>query len=327
MLVTFLGLHDRTPHAFCSYTGSLSGGARRASIGNCLVCVGMHPRLRSCGSTVADMFCSGAEPPAPLVMSGELVVAVAPGAASQELWAAQQLAKWMGAMPGAARNCSAKFPNCAPAIVAPTEVGQAPAVFVGVGAAQAAGVPHAELHSLGRDAFRCSFTARSGNLVLTGGLNRTDGAEPRGTINAVFEYLRLIGFKFYTPYSADSYGQFDSTQPEPNASLPSCARLKSKPSFDYRSVSIHNLLDSCSTCPQAKATDLWWVQNHMNGGGDRTGNYISTVIPFEMGGQLMYHLCYINIRTVFLNIYYENQQQCLAPEMIGIYLTYDHHVV
>lgn len=30
------------------------------------------------------------------------------------------------------------------------------------------------------------------------------------------------------------------------------------------------------------------MQNHQNGGGDRTGNYISTVIPFEMGGQLMY---------------------------------------
>ena len=36
------------------------------------------------------------------------------------------------------------------------------------------------------------------------------------------------------------------------------------------------------------AADMWWVQNHLNGGGDRTGNYLSTVIPFEMGGQLMF---------------------------------------
>lgn len=30
------------------------------------------------------------------------------------------------------------------------------------------------------------------------------------------------------------------------------------------------------------------VTNHMNGGGDRTGNFISPVIPFEMGGQMMF---------------------------------------
>jgi hypothetical protein len=124
--------------------------------------------------------------------------------------------------------------------------------------------------------------------VLTGGLNRTDGPEPRGTINAVFEYLHLIGFRFYTPYSADSHGEFDSTKPKPSAVFPSCAGLKSSPSFTYRSAIVHNLLDSCANCPQKRATDRWWVANHMNGGGDRTGNYISTVIPFEMGGQLMF---------------------------------------
>ena len=105
----------------------------------------------------------------------------------------------------------------------------------------------------------------------------------------MFEYLRHIGFRFYTPLSADSHGAFDRTKPEPTAVFPSCAGLKTAPSFDYRSVSIHNLLDSCAAgCPKPTAADVWWVQNHQNGGGDRTGNYISTVIPFEMGGQLMY---------------------------------------
>ena len=87
--------------------------------------------------------------PPPLVMSSELVVAVAPDAPSQEQWAAKQLATWLGAMPGSARNCSAGWPQCAPALVSPADVGAAPAVFVGAGAAEAVGVPHAELHSLG----------------------------------------------------------------------------------------------------------------------------------------------------------------------------------
>ena len=232
----------------------------------------------------------GREPPAPLAMSADLVVVIDMAAPSQERWAAAQLATWLGALPGAATNCSKGRPHCAPPLVPPSAVGNSPAVYVGAGAAQAAGVPHAELHGLGRDAFRCRFvSAGSGALVLTGGLNRTDGAEPRGTINAVFEYLHAIGFRFFTPYSADVWGGFDSTKPKPTGSFPSCAGLKTVPSFDYRSISIHNLLDPCATgCSKPTAADTWWVQNHQNGGGDRTGNYISTVIPFEMGGQVMF---------------------------------------
>lgn len=184
-----------------------------------------------------------APPPPPLVMSADLVVAVAADAPSQERWAAQQLAFWLSAMPGARHNSSCHVGLCAPKLVEPSAVGAVtPAVFVGAGAAQVAGVPHAELHGLGRDAFRCSFTGGSGNLVLTGGLNRTDGAEPRGTINAVFEYLRHIGFRFYTPFSADSHGEFDSTKPKPTAIFPSCVGLKTTPSFDYRSISIREWL-------------------------------------------------------------------------------------
>lgn len=44
--------------AFC-------GSARRASVGNCLVCVASHPQFSSCPSSSLDAFCSGAAPPPP----------------------------------------------------------------------------------------------------------------------------------------------------------------------------------------------------------------------------------------------------------------------
>jgi hypothetical protein len=134
----------------------------------------------------------GAMPP-PLFMSAELVVAVAADAPPQERWAAQQLAFWLRAMPGARINSSCPVGLCAPKLVEPSAIGAAaPAVFVGACAVQAVGMPHAELHGLGRDAFRCSFTGGSGKLVLTGGLNRPECAEPRGTINvkSPLQYLR-----------------------------------------------------------------------------------------------------------------------------------------
>jgi hypothetical protein len=112
--------------------------------------------------------------PPPLSMSSELVVAVASDAPSQERWAAQQLAQWLGAMPGASRNCSKGWPHCAPTLVAPSGVvlldgkPRPPTIFVGAGAAQAAGEPHAELHHLGRvrekqhpTASYCSRSVRS----------------------------------------------------------------------------------------------------------------------------------------------------------------------
>jgi hypothetical protein len=195
------------------------------------------------------------------------------------------IARWLGAMPGAAANCSRGRPYCAPALVEPSAVGSAPAIYVGAAAAQAAGVPHAGLHSLGGDAFHCSFTA-AGALVLTGGVNQTDGAEPRGTINAVHEYLRLVGFRWYTPWTADSFGGVDRTAPKMTAQFPSCAGLNTRPSFEFRSLTASGLMDV--TGNQKSAVDYWWVANHQNGGGDRTGNSISTVLPFEWGGQIMF---------------------------------------
>ena len=35
------------------------GPARRASVGNCLVCVSSHPQFSGCESSVVDAFCSG----------------------------------------------------------------------------------------------------------------------------------------------------------------------------------------------------------------------------------------------------------------------------
>ena len=32
----------------------------------------------------------------------------------------------------------------------------------------------------------------------------------------------------------------------------------------------------------------WWVANHQNGGGDRTGNFIPLVQAWSMGGSVMY---------------------------------------
>lgn len=219
-------------------------------------------------------------------MSAEVVVAVAATAPPQERWAAQQLSLWLGALPGASSNCTLGRPHCGPALIAPSAVDGRPAIFVGADAAQAAGVPHGELHELGPDSFRCrdeNAEGRAPRLILTGGLNRTDGAQPRGTINAVFEFLRSTGFRWYGAYSADEFGGFDHSAPRLPSLLPSCSEiLRTTPTFRYRTVL------SASTSELTSATKYWWVANHMNGGGDRTGNFISTVISSEMGGQYMF---------------------------------------
>ena len=89
-------------------------------------------------------------------------------------------------------------------------------------------------------AFYCTTTNKTAQprLLLSGGINRTDGAEPRGTINAVFEYLRLLGFRFYTPYSFDRHGQM--VHPPP-ATMLACPTSRDgtavyRPSFDYRVI-------------------------------------------------------------------------------------------
>ena len=188
----------------------------------------------------------------PMAMSAELVVAVAAAAPSQEQWAAEQLAHWLGALPGAPSNCTLGRPHCSPPLLDPSAIGGRPAIFVGADAAQAAGFPHSQLHGLGPDAFRCSSDDAPPRLVLTGGLNCTDGAEPRGTINAVFEFLRLAGFRWYGVYTADQFGGFDHTAPGPTATLPSCSDMvRTSPTFRYRSL---NNVDTSGT---AAAVSYW----------------------------------------------------------------------
>ena len=98
------------------------------------------------------------------------------------------------------------------------------------------------------------------------------GAEPRGTVNGVFEYLRVIGFRWWTP-NATSLPQH-----KPSAlALPACdgvhrptiSRSRKIEAPDLHTLEMPNPAGANGTTDAQK---LWWVANHLNGGGDHTGN-------------------------------------------------------
>ena len=122
------------------------------------------------------------------------VVAIDATSPPQEHWAARQLAQLLGQW----LNCS---PNSSLDILTPKAAQGRPALLVGARAAAAA-APPGSLRALGPEAFWChssSVSTTAPQVFLSGGIDSTSVAEPRGTINGVFEYLRLCGFRWWTP--------------------------------------------------------------------------------------------------------------------------------
>ena len=121
----------------------------------------------------------------------EFVVAVHADASPPERLAAAQLAHWP----------SAALPRPTPLFVLPANAsaaGKRPRFAVGTALARARpGLPVDALASA--EAFACqSFGAEHGSgpatIYLTGGTS-----QPRGTLNAVFELLRALGFRWWAP--------------------------------------------------------------------------------------------------------------------------------
>jgi|EP01046_Picozoa_sp_COSAG06_P045558 hypothetical protein len=232
---------------------------------------------------------------APPLLTPEVVVAVGPGASKQESWAAYSLAAGLGlAMGGPSapyKYCAHPFsggPTGKCGVVAPTEVGNRSAIYVGLHAAAAAGLhpTAAELREVGDDGFMCSASGTGESafrVALTGGLT----INRRGTINAVFVYLHRLGLRWWTPWK-----DVDATWTGPGIGrglafgmqlqMPGCGgRRVFTPLFQYRSILSYGILESSQSA-------IWNVQNHLNGGGDRTGECKSLVIPASMGGSEMF---------------------------------------
>jgi hypothetical protein len=283
-------------------------------------------RLQAAGCTDADLdaFCTARAPaggpPAPPLLNPAVVVAVGPGANEQESWAAYMLAAGLGlAMGGPAHPydfCSHPFAGGSTGkcgVVTPAEVGNRSAIFVGTRAAAAAGLnASGAANSVGGDGFLCSTswedpstqaeelyaTPISGTfrVALTGGLGRDGAPTPRGTINAVQTFLHRLGLRWWTPYK-----DVDPTWTGPGIArglsfgmrlaIPGCHKIGDtpmesvghvfKPRFEYRSILSKGILSSTQSA-------IWNVQNHLNGGADRTGNCKSLVIPKSMGGMMMF---------------------------------------
>eukprot|EP01052_Picozoa_sp_SAG31_P053646 SAG31_NODE_13864_length_841_cov_1.525606_1_plen_211_part_10 len=135
----------------------------------------------------------GSVPVQPLTV-GEVTIAVAPNAAVPELFAAQQLAQFLGLVAGGGGS--------AVPVLSPTAAVASgrPVLAVGAAAAVAVGVPLSRLAHLrlADDGYFCA-TAADFRTVALSGATRGNTTAPRGTINAVFEYLRALGFRHLAP--------------------------------------------------------------------------------------------------------------------------------
>lgn len=148
-----------------------------------------------------------------------------------------------------------------------------PTLAVGVAASLAVGVPRASLShaQLADDGFYCSTTPGFRSVALSGAL-RGNSTAPRGTVNAVFAYLRSMGFKFLPNVTLG---------PGPVGTVPSAVRLvpcngAHIPSYGFRLVnpSFLPIGDPCPVVadgappPALEGSALFWVANHFNGAMD-----------------------------------------------------------
>ena len=200
-----------------------------------------------------------------------LYVAVAADAAAEEEYAAQSLAHVLALAIGEFGSVS---------VVNVQEASGHPHIAVGVGAALAANVTLADLATLGPDDALCRrqlLDSPHGALVLTGGAIETENDDPkaqvRGTINAVFEYLRRIGFRFYAP---DGFNPVLPNNLTPATALNPPASVQCgtwAPSVAVRT------LNGFST----RGNYSWLLANHLNG-----VEAASWRLPPQMGGSSYY---------------------------------------
>lgn len=137
-------------------------------------------------AALALVLATVAAPPPP--SAGDVAVAVAAAAAAPEQFAAQQLAHFLSLVAGTA--VPVLTPTAAAASGRPT-------LAVGAAASLAFGVPRSSLShaQLADDGYHCATAPGFKTVTLSGAL-RGNSTAPRGTVNAVFAYLRSLGFKF-----------------------------------------------------------------------------------------------------------------------------------
>ena len=204
----------------------------------------------------------------------DVAVSVDPLAPPQERFAAEQLARYLGLAAG----------RVVP-ILAPADAERQRRRHVAVGAAAALrnGVPLELLKSepkLGLDGMLCrsrGLPAKPGGamLVLTGGAlppcvssENCSAAQPRGAINAVFEYLRMAGTRVLALNATISTPITDT--------LPACDLLWT-PSYDFRMLNQYSTTDNRWDGGAATATPTsspsegfegsgteFWVANHLS---------------------------------------------------------------
>ena len=256
----------------------------------------------SCSRAALRTYCSSQSPaaaPPPPLLTPQVVVAVGPGANAQESWAAYTLAAGLGLAMGGPSHpydyCAHPFSGGSTGkcgVVTPADVGNRSAIYVGSRAAAMAGLhpTAAEVQTIGDDGFLCSasYAGSAFRVALMGGSDPISGTPtPRGTINAVFIYLHRLGLRWWTPYK-----DVDPTWTGPgigrglsfgmNLVMPACqGRRMFVPRFQYRSILSHGIMVGTQAA-------TWNVQNHLNGGGDRTGDCKPLVIPASMGGMEMF---------------------------------------
>ena len=213
-------------------------------------------------------------------------VVVGEHATGPTVFAAHQLAHFAGL---AADRGRAALPVVSVAQLVPGQ----PAFVVGAEAAVASGLTTPTLRSPGvirDDGYFCSSTPDLMRVVLAGGVppcwpacNQTE-AQQRGTINAVFEYLRALGFGFY----AVNATALPATVPVRSAVA--CNRVHS-PSFNFRFGNFAFLpFGQPNYWPGSGGAEamrplhdrsLWAVANHFNGAMDNNG---LPALPTTWGG-------------------------------------------
>ena len=240
-----------------------------------------------------------------LLPTKNLCVAVDPTACPAEQFAAAQLAKFLG------QALRKEVPVLTP-VAAETRCHiseQRCYIGVGAGAAVLDGVSVEFLRDstvFGSDGILAATEGLSGktlaSMLLTGGLtgDNASSCQPRGTLNAVYEFLRFVGIRFFA---------INATRVPKLSSLPAFDRLY-QPSFDFRMGTQFSITHDrwawyrgplLPTEYESSGAEFW-VANHFNGvwgfqgcagaSNNLTKDYPCTVmpepLPTEWGGSTIY---------------------------------------
>eukprot|EP01043_Picozoa_sp_COSAG02_P051488 COSAG02_NODE_5425_length_4343_cov_2.410697_1_plen_264_part_10 len=227
-----------------------AGGARMSRFSGLPLLVSVLAPLHSV--VAVPLLAANSRVVAPIVLQDFAAVTVDASATSQERFAAEQLAHWLS---------QAILSNVSVVYTTPANESQVKVshMIVGAGAAASA-LPSTWADQLsGRpEAYACrsswgphvSSTAEKSRttIVLTGGV-----AQPRGTIIAVFEFLRDVGFRWWN--AAHPNRAALTTIPAATNLVPACNRIF-EPPIEYRLFNGHTV---------GAGDPMWRVQNHMYG--------------------------------------------------------------